>query len=1179
MNKKLKYFLYFYEKFILFFIIFIYVFQINSAHSAPTDIATAPLNYLISSKIKPNIMFILDDSSSMAWSFMGDDVVDKNYQNTVGYRSSLCNKIYYNPNIKYTVPVMSDGSAYAVQNFNSALYDGYQPLSLKVDLGVSFMAWRSNKSNLRTPSGSGTVEYTEDCESLGDSCAPDSESQTSNQTLVKNQREPAYYFIYKGNGLDNLRDNSSRDHCKDKLYDTSNSGSHNWIKIVVGDRSGPGSTDERENFANWYSYYRTRMLLMKTAVGHAFHVLDQNYRVGFSTIGYSGTDSTSSYFEKIAEFNSVQKSQFYNKLYGTRIGSGTPLRAALAKAGRIYAGKLLTGDNDPLQYSCQRNYSILSTDGYWNTTKETISYGPNLIAEDKNVGNQDSNLSPPKKEGVPPTSNTLADVAAYYFQTDLRTTQLNNCLGDKNVCENNVPVVAGSEGTNFQQMITFTLGLGANGTLRYQENYEQAVEGDFKDIKTGKKNWPDPLSSDGAERIDDLWHAAVNGGGKYFSAQNSEALTAALSGALQAIRVRVSTAAAAATSSQEPIEGDNILYASQYRSVHWDGDLNARSINMTDGTVSNTALWSAQNLLDQRSLSSGIPRKIYLYATNRVNKIKEFYWSQLSISEKNLFNSPCAPQKKLSQCNLLNTSQANLAGGENLVNYLRGSTNFEDRIENPDRYFRRREHVLGALINARPVYVSKPAFRYADDNYAGFRDEQQVNRKKMIYAAANDGMLHAFNATNGHEEWAFIPPAVLPELIKLADFNLATTFRYLLDGSPVVGDICSSAPASQCDKTQWRTILVGGLAGGGRQYYALDITDPDNPKALWVYGVDQDPNLGYTHGKPLITKRVDGRWVVVFTSGYNNISPGDGMGYLYVVDATTGMLLEKISTNSGSVETPSGLAQINSWVDSPFDNTARRYYGGDLSGKLWRFDIDDIVLPSGKEAIQLASFVKNNIPQPITSRPELSEIQTASQKIPIISLATGKYLGMSDIEDINIQSIYTFKDTLSATGLGNLSGSASMVMQTLTNINNATQRTTSQLPIDWSQKNGWAIDLAINGASTGERVTLDIEQQLGILRVISIIPSRVACVFGGQSWIYTFDYRNGRFLPAAENQAAGKKISSTMLITGSRTIKWRDRTASILTDESGQITKVEDPMAPAYGSGLKRVSWRELDEQ
>ena len=80
------------------------------------------------------------------------------------------------------------------------------------------------------------------------------------------------------------------DHC------LNSSLSSNWRKIVVGSNSGPGSADERKNFANWYSYYRTRILSMKTAVGRAFRDMGSQFRVGFSTIGYSGVNSNNAGF-------------------------------------------------------------------------------------------------------------------------------------------------------------------------------------------------------------------------------------------------------------------------------------------------------------------------------------------------------------------------------------------------------------------------------------------------------------------------------------------------------------------------------------------------------------------------------------------------------------------------------------------------------------------------------------------------------------------------------------------------------------------------------------------------------------------------------------------------------------------------------------------------------------------
>ncbi len=300
---------------------------------------------------------------------------------------------------------------------------------------------------------------------------------------------------------------------------------------------------------------------------------------------------------------------------------------------------------------------------------------------------------------------------------------------------------------------------------------------------------------------------------------------------------------------------------------------------------------------------------------------------------------------------------------------------------------------------------------------------------------------------------------------------------------------------------------------------------------------------------------------------------------MYVLDADTGVLLDTISTGTGSTSAPSGLAQVNAWVDSPLDNTAKRLYGGDLTGSLWRFDINNIVSPEGKEAMALASFVRGNVAQPITTRPELSEIRTGTTQIPVVTVATGKYLGLSDVNDTSIQSIYTFKDMLSASGLGNLSGAPSMVSMTLQSNTDTSKRTVSGGTIDWQTKNGWYMDLVVNNVATGERVAIDIEQQSGILRFVTILPSTQACNFGGRSWLYTLGYRDGLFLPRAENRTAGSEVSSTKLITGARTIKLKDKMASILTDESGQITIVQDPSSPSSAKALQRVSWRELDEQ
>ena len=1228
------------------------------AWSAATDLANAPLHYLVTAQVKPNILFILDDSGSMQWSYLGDEVASNDYENTVGYRSSLCNKVYYNPQFQYQPPVKADGSSYPDQNFYSALYDGFQSQSVRINLGTSFMAWRNATTNPTVPASSGSAHYASDCTKSAGTCS------ATVRPGLSNDPEPAYYFNYTGNQREHLGDNSRNDHCKDIPIPGDAASSTNWSKVVVGNT-------EQANFANWFSYYRTRILMMKTAISHAFRDLGENYRVGFTTISYSGVDNANPGFLKIDVFNAQQKSLFYSRLSAINPVSSTPLRAALAKAGQIYAGRLVGAADDPVQYSCQRNYSILSTDGYWNTTSETSRYGPKKIDGSTDVGNQDNDLTRPLYDGsgnsagsipdlyvaqievqtergssdnyasveqitvngqplmkyvdgvgntddinadaelfatriaatiglgayraialgrtihiIAPESagatnatpvvttngglklniqsfqalpasartlNTLADVAAYYYRTDLRTAALSNCRGDQNVCVNNVPAT-GNE-SNFQHMNTYTLGLGANGTLRYQDNYEQAAAGDFHDIVTGARNWPDPIYFEGPERIDDLWHAAVNGGGKYFSAQNPEALAHALSATLSSIQAATGSAAAAATSSQEPVANDNTIFISRYRSVFWDGELEARSINLADGTVNTSVLWSAQSLLDQRVTSRSDTRKLITYSENSATHLKDFSWSALTATERAYFS------------------------GEKQLQYLRGQREHEDRAENTERLYRRREHVLGALINAQPLVVARPEFGYADENYGSFRDdEQQVNRKSIVYAAANDGMLHAFNAVSGAEEWAFLPSAVLPQLSRQANKNFTDNFRYSLDGSPVAADICPSAPTVPCSKSAWRTILIGGLAGGGRQYYALDITNPDAPKALWQFGVEQDQDLGYAYGKPLVSKRRDGRWVVVFASGYNNISPGDGKGYLYVLDAASGTLLNKIATGAGSTNNPSGLAQINAWVESAIDNTASRFYGGDLLGNVWRFDIDDVVPPAGREAMLLATVSSSLGAQPITTRPELSDIRNGSISIPVVTIATGKYLGLSDLADTSLQSIYSFKDELNVTGLGDLRRNSAMVQQTLQESSDGRTRTISQQPVDWLLKAGWYIDLRTGSAATGERISIDPEQQLGILNIVSNIPDSNACTASGRSWIYALDYRNGSYLPLANERVVGQKIAFSSLVAGARSIKWKERTLSLLTDEAGNILSVQGPSTPASTATVKRVSWRELDD-
>jgi type IV pilus assembly protein PilY1 len=443
------------------------------------------------------------------------------------------------------------------------------------------------------------------------------------------------------------------------------------------------------NFANWYSYYRTRMLMMKTSAGQAFSGLDNGYRAGLMQINNSVSSMV-----QLGTFETTKRDDWYTALYAAVPNNSTPLREALANAGRYYAGKQ-SSVTDPAQYSCQQNFTILSTDGYWNgnagfmvdgstdvgnqddtaprpyydgavsTSTWTYTYTRDFYSKVKSgCGSGNRLLSTQTQEGTctlgtatgscTPTSwssrgaatisgtcnslaapaptaaafesvsenttggssDTLADVAMYYYQTDLRTPALGNCgtpISPATVgplCEDNV-FKSASDNNAQQHMTTFTLGLGASGKMSYSADYLKAgANPDYTAVRLGSNasstvckwqtagttcNWPIP-GDNLVENIDDLWHAAVNGRGVYFSASNPDTLATGLSSALAGVNAKKGAAAAAATSTLNPVSGNNAAYVASYTTNTWTGNLEARAINTDTGVVSERASWCVESV-------------------------------------------------------------------------------------------------------------------------------------------------------------------------------------------------------------------------------------------------------------------------------------------------------------------------------------------------------------------------------------------------------------------------------------------------------------------------------------------------------------------------------------------------------------------------------------------------------
>ncbi len=1209
------------------------VFALSPAVSmaALTDIADVPLASSSTTVVKPNILFTLDDSGSMARQYMPDEISGRT--GTAGFKNHLCNTVYYNPAINYVSPKNADGTDFANASFTSAQNDGFDGGSGTTNLDTSFRAHGGDSS------------------------------------------QRGYYYVWNGAGTPDSGSTSSTTGCFPGVSSSDGDGATtgNWTKRQVTSTSGPGNTDERTNFANWYAYYRTRMQMMKSATGRAFVSIGEGYRVGFITIN-PGSPVFSSRYLAISDFDATQKTNWFSKLYAQTPSGGTPLREALSRAGRHFAG-LQSGINsgmtgDPMQYSCQQNFTILTTDGYWNgnagdqldgssignhdsdiatnprpmfdgstsvtsnvTVTEDYFYsgsgcwsgrqrirrltttvttpiapaGPSSTNTNTNNITNCSKNPPSLPPDTGPTTTTvtstsggssgsLADVAAYYYLTDLRSPGSLGALGTDVGTDNNVP----ANGTNpesdiarHQHMTTFTMGLGLAGTLNYVPNYKTGA-GDFAALRSGALNWPTPTNDDPTS-LDDLWHAAVNGRGQFFSATDPDSVVNSLTSALAGVNARVASAAAAATSNLEPVAGDNFAYTASYKTLDWTGELEAKEIDLVTGAVSTTAVWSAQAKLDAKTSGACDNRDIRLFRTGATNNLASFTWNTqtcdaggnptgaastgLNASEQANFGS--AQVATLSQFPdmtdginpLLSVDQRSLAAGANMVNFLRGQRGREGFTPNDAALYRTRTAVLGDIVNAQPVFARGPFAEYQDTGYAAFKSAN-AGRTPMVYVAANDGMLHAFYAgtstvdpQGGEERWAFIPTMVLPNLHKLADNNYSTLHRFSVDGTPAIGDVYDSVNAV------WKTILVGGLNAGGKGYYALDVTDPANPKGLWEFkhtatcagtpaGQSSDCHLGYSYGNPQISKLADGRWVVFVTSGYNNVNTpavaGDGVGYLYVLDALTGQIIYKISTGAGDATTPSGLGKINNFVlDTALNNTTQHLYGGDLLGNVWRFEVN--AAQTATRIVTLTDAANN--PQPITTKPELADF--GSPPVSHVFVATGKYIGASDLATTQTQSVWAIKDT----GTYPIATPRTTLSQ-LTITNSGTTRTIACVT-NCTTNGGWYADLP----DTGERVNIDMKLQLGTLVVASNVPQNNACNIGGFSWLNFFDARNGLQIAGAAN--FGLKLSDSLAV-GINVVRLPDgRTVVIATTSDASQQTQEAPIPPGDPQG-RRTSWREL---
>ncbi|MDY0973612.1 PilC/PilY family type IV pilus protein [Massilia sp. CFBP9012] len=977
---------------------------------------------------------------------------------------------------------------------------------------------------------------------------------------------------------------------------------------------------EMTNFANWYGYYKTRNQMMKTSVGQAFGPINDKYNVGLVALSVAAEEGA---MNPPKPFAGTDRTKWYADLYDMNTSGATPVRLALHAIGKMYANKApyeVEGDARVVKFACQQNFTFITTDGYWN------GGAPGGIASNDNK--HDPSRFCLQSQGCvdkrAQTTPSLADIALYWYNGGWDGRDPKPDIPSlRRDLEGKVGAVPAAGGENNRlHMRTYALGLGVDGIMNYEPNYDVAPlpNGDlYKVISEAKDGcpwngggawvWPNPetgVNSGSAayqSRVDDLWHAAINGHGKYFSASDPLQVVEGLRSALANIEVKTGAAAAAATSTPNISQNDNDIFSATFTTVRWFGRLAKRSVDVATGEVSPAELWNTSDTLGTRVDASSDERRIYM--RNPANGARaNFLYAEMD-AERAWFDNKC---NALTQCASMSAANRQIVNnGANIVNWLRGQQQHAD--DTVLRSYSRTTVgensgsssvpiVLGDIASSKPAYLREPRRNFDRAGYSAYKIAN-ASRAATVFAAANDGMLHAFDADSGEETWAYAPRITMKKLYQLASTTYGTNHIFSVDGSPEVADVKIGGA--------WKTVLVAGLNAGGRGYYALDVTNPDDPQPLWELcadsavcgGIHHEPQIGYSFGNPqfgTIKDEANGeeKWVVFLTSGYNNIpgtdgvAGGDGKGYLFVVDIATGRILRKISTDVGSVGTPSGLAKITAITDDPNNDPLVTYvYGGDNTGKMWRFDF---TVPGTTTRLLMGDA---GVDKPFTTRPEVTACRvdrpvldedgdedesgkTVAGAQRVVVFGSGRLLDLIDVENTKRQSAYVLKDGGQTIGADGWPGT-SMVRRQLARIEEEGGTSQTAVPfsisgddVDLARQDGWYVDFDQN---TGERVNLDPKVVAGTVNVVTNLPSSsTECSVGGTSVMYQLNVCTGR--AASPDGIAGYPLAASAAVGFIVVRLPSGALKTITTTADGSMVTGRFP--PSETTEAHRAGWRRV---
>ncbi|WP_367254680.1 pilus assembly protein [Pseudomonas sp. stari2] len=651
---------------------------------------------------------------------------------------------------------------------------------------------------------------------------------------------------------------------------------------------------------------------------------------------------------------------------------------------------------------------------------------------------------------------------------------------------------------------------------------------------------------------DMLSDASAYGQGRYYQATDSAGLNTALSAALSDITSKAGSGGSGVTSGTTLASGSSYFQTS-YDPRDWRGTIKSFGFTSAGTVNTSTVLWTTDT-----AIVPGAATPTYQSWNSANNAAVTLAYGNFSATQ----------QTSLSQ------SLPTGISGSDLVEWSKGTNKTGLKV---------RSVLLGDIINS-PLVLASPSDKTASDlsgdtTYTSYLTTKAANMNANLVVNGNDGFVSVINPANGTRRYAYMPSSVLPSLRLIADPNYinGVSHKFLVDGQVGVYDAQFG--------TAWKTLAIGGTGAGGKTFYALQLFDASAGNilnALWEVSAPATANtanafndLGYAYARPEVARLADGRWAAFIANGYGSNS---GVAALYVLDVRDGSLIKKIVIDS--TETTNGLSSVKLKVNS--QNVVQAAYGGDLKGRLWKFDLSATTTDSWGMAFSGKPLFTTvgGATQPITAQPLLADNSLGGKQIFV---GTGKFNETSDKTNKDLQAFYSVWDADGGTGQLTVS---SLQAQAITGVFSGSSGqfiTTTQNDTTYPAEKGWYLPLVYNNVLTGERVINQASLVLGrIVFTTASVDTTDPCSSFGTGKLVELDAFSGKMLNYAvlDTNADGvvdtnDTISSGVVFSGgipTLNAIVNGATRKIVNDSSGGITTLVEKS----GGGSRRIIWRQI---